>query len=126
MAIRLASEVILTWVIPDTPILGVDNLGYIGSRLVGINDIVLGSKIAITDTSKVYQRKYEQLRRNRLSNESDSIDRRRGVVMPMWSSFPWYVTWVSPDYSFGVTQTPQDFEVFDLLVQTKHVMIKNG
>jgi len=113
----------IIWITISEPrIAGVCSLAYLSNKLVGLNGVLLGDKIAVRDVTGKYQLKYNRLHKTRLSDESDPHERRRGMVMKPWTTQPWYVTWVSQDGSFGITQTPnEEFEVFDILVRADHV-----
>jgi len=120
MSSTQTAAVVVTWVTPTRKIPGVDTLGYLGSSsvLVGLNDLLLGSLVQVSDPAGVYRKKHDALRRNRLSNEVDVMERRRGMRTRPWREGPWRVTWVSDDGSFGVTQDMDaEPDEFDLIVR---------
>lgn len=113
----------VNWLAPKNCIDGVQRLGYANADLVGLNGLLVGSLVRLNDPTGVYQRKWEALRRQRLANEQDPMQRAMGVRMRTWSSGPWRITYVTSS-SFGVTlDLEQEINQFDLIVRPDTVTL---
>lgn len=107
----------VNWTAPTSITDGVEKIGYANGALIGLNGILLGALVALQDPTGVYQRKWEALRRSRLCEEQNLLERAWGVRMQKWKEGPWRITYITP-ISFGVTlETEKDINQYDLLVR---------
>lgn len=112
------------WVTPPCKMEGVTNMGYAqGTNIpIGLNGILVGDLVGVEDLEGVFHRKYNAIRRLRLSNDFDPVERRRGIRMKSWATGPWRITYATEDGSFGITlDENSEYGQFDIVVRADMV-----
>lgn len=113
----MVASLSVSWIEPARVIDGVQRLGYVDTRLIGLNGFLVGALVGLRDSSGIYQRKWEELRRMRLCNEQDPLERAWGMRMQRWKLGPWRITYVA-NASFGVTlDLERELDQYDLIVR---------